>query len=60
MTQEGAFFNSFCDFNDDPDIPELESGSDSDEMPEMEDLSLRTKVLDYRGGGEKRPFLRCS
>ena len=54
---EGDFFNTFCDFNDDPDMPELDSGSDKDEIPEMEDLSLRTRAPDY---STRHNYRRCS
>ena len=42
-----VIFNSFCGFNDDPDVHELEDSTDEDEIPEMEDLSLRTKAPVY-------------
>ena len=54
---EGDFFNSFCDFNDDPEIPELEEFTDEDEIPEMEDLSLRTRAPDY---STRHNYRRCS
>ena len=45
---QGVIFatKSFCDFNDDPKVPELEEFTDEDE-PEMEDLSLRDRSPDH-------------
>ena len=54
---EGDFFNTFCDLNDDPDMPELDSGSDKDEIPEMGDLGLRTRAPDY---STRHNYRRCS
>ena len=54
---EGDFFNSFCDFNDDPDMTELDNGSDEDEVPEMEDLSHRIRPPD---SSTRHNYRRCS